>query len=137
MPTQNEKIAGKKSIFVIDDEVNLLHSIRFTLRRKGYRVSTATSGKEALNKIIKSNKNNKPFDLIITDLQLPGLTGKEIIESLKGINISTPILVITAHGTGSLKKEICCGGCCDILDKPFDAEVLAKRVSKILKGKGK
>ncbi len=133
MHSKNEKISDRKSIFIVDDEVNLLHSISFTLKRNGYKVTTATNGMEALNIIIDHEKNKKPFDLIITDMQLPGLTGKELIEKLNGTKIKTPVLLITAHGTGTLKNEICCCSSCDFLDKPFNTDVLVKRVAKILK----
>ncbi len=127
------KTTAKKSILIVDDEVNLLHSISFTLKRNGYKVATATNGREAFDIIVNHEKNDKLFDLIITDMQLPGLTGKELIKELDWVKISVPILVITAHGTTALKKEIqCCNGC-DFLSKPFSTEELVKRVGKILK----
>ncbi len=127
-----KKTTEKKSILIVDDEVNLLHSISFTLKRNGYRVSTATNGQEAFDIIVKHEKNNKSFDLIITDMQLPGLTGKELIKELDWVKISVPVLVITAHGTTALKKEIKCCDFCDFLSKPFSTDELLKRVTKIL-----
>ncbi len=137
MPIQDEIKSVKKAILVVDDEINLLHSIAFTLKRNGYKVTTTTNGKDAFDIIVKHEREKKSFDLIITDMQLPGLTGKELIKELDCVKIDTPVLVITAHGTGDLKKEICCCSYCDFLSKPFDTNELVKRVSKILNGTSK
>ena len=133
MLTQKENPTSRKSILIVDDEINLLRSMAFTLKRNGYKITTATNGKEAFDLIVEFDRNKKSFDLIITDMQLPGLTGKQLIDELNFIKISVPILVITGHGDKNMVVELLNKGCRGYLDKPFNSDELLKQVLKILK----
>lgn len=132
MDTQKENPTTKKPILIVDDEINLLRSMAFTLRRNGYRVTTATNGKEALDVIVESERSKESFNLIITDMQLPGLTGKQLIDELNFIKIDVPILVITGHGDKNMVVDLLNKGCRGYLDKPFNSDELLNQVFKML-----
>ena len=132
MDTQKGNQTTKKSILIVDDEINLLRSMAFTLRRNGYRVTTATNGKEALDVIVESERSKESFNLIITDMQLPGLTGKQLIDELNFIKIDVPILVITGHGDKNMVVDLLNKGCRGYLDKPFNSDELLNQVFKML-----
>ena len=85
-----------KTILVIDDEPQILRALQINLRVRGYQVSTATTGIEALQQAARH-----PPDLVILDLGLPDLDGVEVIEGLRGWT-SAPIIVLSGRaGSGS------------------------------------
>ena len=126
---------AKRHILIIDDDLNLLRSMEFILETADFEVSAERNGREALEKI-KINPDHPPLDLLITDIQMPGLTGLQLIDEIHRLNISIPILVITAYGGQKLIKELRQRGCQYYLDKPFDEEKLIKKVLTIFGGKG-
>ena len=126
----------KKRIFIADDEAALLHTMAFTLRRKGYEVAIAEDGKNALSQITEAYQNDKSFDLIITDIQMPGLSGLELITKIRETGIDTPILAITGFGNMQMVVELMRAGCKDYLDKPFSMNEFLDRISKLLFQKG-
>jgi CheY-like chemotaxis protein len=126
---------AKRHILIIDDDLNLLRSMEFILETADFEVSAERNGREALEKI-KINPDHPPLDLLITDIQMPGLTGLQLIDEIHRLNISIPILVITAYGDQKLIKELRQRGCQYYLDKPFDEEKLIKKVLTIFGGKG-
>ena len=70
----------KKHILVVDNEEHLANSITYALRMADFEVSTTNNGKEALGLILSSHKKRLPFDLIITDLWMPELSGMELLK---------------------------------------------------------
>jgi CheY-like chemotaxis protein len=67
-----------KEILVVDDEKDILESIKILIEGIGHKVITATSGKKALGKL-----KRKKFDLVLLDIRMPGLTGKETLEEIR------------------------------------------------------
>ena len=122
----------KKRILIADDEVALLRTMAFTLKRKGFDVDIVEDGENALKKIMKTYQNNKLYDLIITDIQMPGLSGLELISKTREAGINTPILAITGFGNMNMVVELMRAGCKDYLDKPFSMKEFIDRVSKLL-----
>jgi CheY-like chemotaxis protein len=86
----------QKRILVVDDEPMVLFILHDTLQAlgSGYEIVTAQNGLEALDSAKKS-----PFDLVITDLSMPGMGGIELTESIKMQRPATPVIWITAHGS--------------------------------------
>jgi CheY-like chemotaxis protein len=125
----------KKHILVADDEQNTLLIMQFILEVADYRVSTAESGQDALERILESRNTSNPVDLLITDVQMPGLTGLELIEELDRLKINIPCLVVTGYGTKELVAELMSKGCDKCMDKPIDEEELVKCVAMLLGGK--
>ena len=133
----------RKHVLLVDDDLHLLHSLEFILEAADFGVTTETNGEKALEKIIVGgNDKTNPIDLLITDIQMPSLTGLQLIDELRRMNFAIPVLVITAYGDSKLKKELACRGCY-CLDKPFSEEKMIREVFRILgkdmdleKGKG-
>jgi len=124
----------KKSIFVVDDEEDILELIGHHLTREGFQVMTAANGENAVKAIIQ-----KPPDLILLDLMLPGIDGLEVCRILKKENKTAdiPIIMLTAKGEES---DIITGlelGADDYITKPFSMKVLIARIHAILRRKQK
>lgn len=108
-----------KHILIVDDDIDIGNLIEEMLKQKGYTVSRAYSGTEAL--LVLSQK--KP-DLILLDLMLPGLSGEEVLPKIKDI----PVIVISAKVDVQDKISLLLGGAVDYVTKPFHLEELAARV---------
>jgi two-component system, NtrC family, response regulator PilR len=79
-------------VLIVDDEESMLQYLSILLRKDGYKVDTASSGIEALQKMEKS-----PFDVVLTDIQMPGLDGIQLLKGIKAIDSTTPVIMITAY----------------------------------------
>jgi CheY-like chemotaxis protein len=122
-----------RHILVVDDDLNLLRSMEFILEAADFIVTTGETGQEGLEKIIAARGHLTPMDLLITDIQMPGMNGLQLLDELRRLQISIPTLVITAYGDRKLKNELIRRDCTHTLDKPFNEEKLLQNVSTILK----
>lgn len=113
-----------KNILIIDDDVYIGNVLEETLSKKGYQVSRAYSGTEALYVLSTS----KP-DLILLDLMLPGLSGEEVLPQIKGI----PVIVVSAKIDVDDKVELLLGGAADYITKPFEMKELLARITVALR----
>ena len=123
----------KKRILIADDEAALLSTMAFTLKRKGYETYTFIEGSSAYEEILKSFQNNKLYDLIITDIQMPGISGMELIRKIREAGIETPVLAISGFGNKNMAVDLMRSGCNNFLDKPFHMNEFLDRISKLLK----
>ncbi|MFC1898563.1 response regulator [Candidatus Cloacimonadota bacterium] len=122
----------KKRILIADDEAALLRTMAFTLRRKGYETKTFTDGRSAYEEIQKSIHDKSLYDLIIADIQMPELSGVELIKKIRESGITIPILAITGFSNKQLISNLVKSGCYDVLDKPFQMNEFLDRISKLL-----
>jgi CheY-like chemotaxis protein len=122
----------RKHILVVDDEQNMLLTIQFILEVENYQVTTAQNGRQALAKILAAKNSGNDIELLILDIQMPCLTGLQLIDELKRLGINIPILVITGYGNRELARELMLKGCGELLNKPFDDEELIKRITMLL-----
>ncbi|HVV00069.1 MAG TPA: sigma-54 dependent transcriptional regulator [Verrucomicrobiae bacterium] len=106
-------------ILLIEDDRSTSSALEKVLRSEGYAVTAAARGDEGLKRA-----KQEDFDLVITDLRLPGLTGLELIASLHSARPRLPIIMMTAHGTTETAIEAMKLGACEYLVKPFDGEEL-------------
>jgi len=120
-----------KRVLIVDDDLNLLRSMEFILVAAGFGVSAGRNGREALE-MLRAAGERPPLDLLITDIQMPGLTGVQLIEEVRRVSPRLPILVITAFGDRKLMGELAERGCPHYLDKPFDEEMLLEQAYAIL-----
>lgn len=123
----------KKRILIVDDEAALLKTMAFTLKRKGFEAITFENGQSAYNEIKEAFQDNKLYNLIITDIQMPGLNGLVLIKKIRESGITTPILAITGFGNKKMVLELMRAGCNDYLDKPFSMNEFINRISKLIK----
>ena len=123
---------AKEHILIVDDEQNMRNTLAFILETANYHVTTAAEGRSALEEILAARKGDRPVNLLITDMRLPGLTGLQLIDELNYLKIKIPVLVITAYGDRSLLLELERTGCTDYLDKPFDYKEFVRRVDSLM-----
>ena len=109
-----------KNILVIDDDLYIGNLLEETLTREGYGVIRAYSGTEAVLVLSQS----KP-DLVLLDLMLPGLSGEEVLQHIKGI----PVIVMSAKVDIDNKVDLLLGGAVDYVTKPFHTKELLARIS--------
>ena len=111
-------------ILVIDDDIHIGNMTQEFLTSKGFTVSRAYSGTEALLVL----NQTKP-DLILLDLMLPGLTGEQLLPQIKDI----PVIVVSAKADVADKVSLLMNGACDYLTKPFDLNELLARITVALR----
>ena len=121
----------KRRILLVDDEPQMLLAMKEILLREGYEVATAASGIEA---VAMSQKANKPFNLLITDLKMPRMNGLELINYFRKHYPLTRLMLVTAYGSVNSAVEAMKMGAVDYLMKPFNSEMLVDAVSKALGG---
>ena len=124
----------QRHILIVDDEPNFRFSTELALKRKGFRVSQAGDGKEALDSILNAERNPPPFDLILMDMELPTLSGTEIIQQMHEKGIRTPIMVVSGSIDTDLYNGLTRLGCLSIYFKPVSEKILLARISELLQG---
>jgi len=114
-------------ILVIDDEASMREFLEILLTRQGYQVMLAANGLEALGFCDRFH-----FDLVITDLKLPGLDGIEVTRKIQKAAPGTQVMVITAFGSTESAVEAMKAGACDYLEKPFQVNQVKLRIENNL-----
>jgi two-component system, OmpR family, KDP operon response regulator KdpE len=109
-------------ILLADDDPQILRALRITLSARGYDVVTASDGTEAVRAAIDEHP-----DLIVVDLGMPGLTGIEVIEAVRGWS-RVPILVVSGRADSLDKVDALDAGADDYVTKPFAADELLARI---------
>lgn len=126
-----------RKILIVDDEKNQREILQLILSGERdddgaalYDVKTASSGQDALRFF-----RNESFDLVLTDLKMAGMDGIQLLNELSQIDSSTPVILMTAHGSIDSVKEALRGGAFDYLEKPLDRakllEVISQAVSQM------
>lgn len=115
-------------ILVIEDDNDINELVATSLKKAGYACEQAFSGSEArlLLKAVTAN-GDAPFDLVITDLMLPGASGEDLVREIRG-HSDAPIIVVSARTGAGDKVELLKLGADDYLAKPFDLDELHARV---------
>src|SRR5438874_3014842 len=107
----------KTRILVIDDESAIRDSLRMTLEYEGYEFIGAATGQEGL-----ALAEREAPDLVLLDVKLPGMDGIGVLERLRNMNESLPVIVVSGHGTISTAVEATKKGAFDFIEKPFASE---------------
>lgn len=115
-------------ILLIEDEVSVASFIKKGLTENNYSVHWSNNGDSALQ-----NLKQQTFDLIILDLMLPDMSGIEICRTIRTLNPSIPVLMLTALGTTTDKVNGLDSGADDYLVKPFDFIELLARIRTLLR----
>jgi two-component system phosphate regulon response regulator PhoB len=128
-PSQGNPSLGER-VLVVDDEPDILALVTYHLARAGYRISTATTGTEAL----QAAREEQP-SLVVLDLMLPELSGFEVLERMRGDKAlaETPVLMLTARRDEPDRVKGLSLGADDYLVKPFSPQELVLRVRNILR----
>ena len=117
-------------ILVVDDEMIVCESCKRILEEEGYEVETALSGKEAFEKM-KAN----PFDIVITDLKMPGIDGMEVLRTFRKEYPDSIIIMITGFSTVETAVEAIKLGAFDYIPKPFTPDEVSIVVKKAIEKK--
>ncbi len=116
------------SILIIEDDERVASLLKCGLEESGYKVAVAYNGEMGL-RLFGSAK----FDLVISDVVLPKMNGFELCKEIRALNMSTPILMLTALGTTDDKLDGFDAGADDYMVKPFDFRELNARISVLLR----
>lgn len=109
-------------ILIADDDEQILRALAITLKARGHTVVTARTGTEALDTAIHAHP-----DLLVIDLGMPGLTGQEVIEAVRGWS-TMPILVVSGRSESWDKVDALDAGADDYMTKPFSVDELLARI---------
>lgn len=116
-------------VMVVDDEPNIVLSLEFLMQQAGFQVVTAATGEEALELINQTAPN-----LVLLDISLPGISGFEVLQSLRqqADFKNLPIIMLTAHGREAEKEKGLALGADDYITKPFSTQELVEKVKSLL-----
>lgn len=122
-----KKTMPSQKILIVEDDDSLRRIMEYNLSEEGYDVSVARDGNEGLSLFSKGE-----FDLCITDLQMPGMDGMEVLKRVKDISPGISVIIVTAFGTVEKAVEGMKAGAYDFIAKPFGRDHLKLTVKKAL-----
>lgn len=122
------KPSDKKHILVLDDEEGTRNILERMLFRAGYNVSVVATGKQALQRI----QSNAKYDLILSDIRTPLMTGIEFIGELRKIGVSIPAIFISGSPSKSHISQLKSLGVESIFVKPFKTSALVERIRELI-----
>jgi len=114
-------------ILVVDDEVKMRRVLEMSLRNMGYEVSQAADGAEAM-----ACFDEAPFDLVMTDLNMPRMDGMQLLRSLRERGEEVPVIVLTAFGSIETAVEAMKLGAADYIIRPFEMDTVELAVTRAL-----
>jgi DNA-binding response OmpR family regulator len=124
-------------ILVVDDEEQILGLISHVLQAAGYAVETRADGASAVEALSALNAlNAQAFDLVITDLAMPGLSGEAVLRAAKALAPAIPVVIITARASEREEATLRLLGADEILLKPFQMGDLVSIVERLLGPRG-
>jgi CheY-like chemotaxis protein len=128
--------ASRNKVLVVDDDPVVGRSFDRVLSEKGYVVSTALDGQEALNKL-----GREEYDVVFTDIKMPGMDGLEVANRIKERRPWLPVVIITGYGTGANEARAAAVGVSGFMRKPLSSEMIEEGTRRALQliegGKGK
>ena len=121
----------KHHILIVEDEINLLRPMEFILTSRDYQVSTANTGFKGLRSFIFYQNTETPVDLLVTDLQIPGLPGLDLMQEVKKLCPQIPIIIITGF-IEKIPKKMDFQDNWKLLKKPFSETRLLQDIETLL-----
>jgi two-component system NtrC family response regulator len=114
------------SILVVDDEPPQLELIGGFLKKQGFEVALAESGKVALQRF-----RQETFDLVLTDMRMPNLSGLDLVKAVRAVNPETAVIIMTAYGSIETAVDAIKAGATDYLTKPLNLDELLHRIENV------
>src|SRR3972149_4461225 len=105
---------SKEKILIVDDEKGIRDFLEIMLKKEGYKTAVAVSGEDAIKLF-----NNSSYDLVISDVRMKGMSGVELLKSIKEINPEIVVLMITAYASVDTAIDAMKAGAYDYITKPF------------------
>ncbi len=126
-------------ILVVDDEAHIVMVVALKLRNAGFEVDTAHDGDEALAILQHNAAENKSTDLLVTDLQMPVMTGLALTRAMADDPrlASIPVIMLTARGHLLREGEAATANISRVIHKPFSPKGLLLEVERLLNARGK
>lgn len=122
----------KKNILLVEDSKFLRNSLKRTLEYSGFQVTAAENGHEGLEQVQAKYNNGHPFDLLVTDILMPIMTGTELIQAIAAAGINIPVLVITNLRPAQRTHLKVFSTNLQVLEKPFNPTQLVEAISKLI-----
>ena len=119
-------INDKKRILIVEDDEEMRALLRDVIEEEGHKTDSVNNGSEAFRKLVKQS-----FDLIITDIRMPGLTGLDILPGMRKLHPEVPIIVITAFGSEEIQRKAIERGANAYLEKPIHFQKLTNLIQDI------
>jgi two-component system response regulator VicR len=117
----------KSKILIVDDEPLIRDALAFKLTKDGYEVETAEDGEKAIQKI-----EAQEYDIIISDVMMPFISGFELVKILKERGTNAPVLMLTSLNSETAVLKAFDLGADDFMTKPFSPNELSMRIKKLL-----
>ena len=127
MPSEPSLALGRRLVLVAEDDPSLRRLIVTVLQDAGYAVVEAQDGAQLLDEIeelLAGPRTRSDSFLIVTDINMPGLTGLDVLAILRCASARTPVVLITAFGDAETRAEARELGAVTVLDKPFTVDLL-------------
>jgi two-component system response regulator PilR (NtrC family) len=127
------QVSGR--VLVVDDEPGLREFLEICLSRAGHEVSTASSGAEAIRMVSASadgESRETPFDVVLTDMTMPGVNGMEVLRHCVGLHPAPTVLMMTAYGTADTAVAAMKAGARDYILKPFKVDEIQLTVARAM-----
>ncbi len=116
------------AILVVDDELSMRQFLKILLEKEGYKITTAAEGSEAL-----ALATQQPFDLVISDIRMPGMSGLELLAQLKQAKADIGVIMITAFASPDDAVAAMKNGAFDYITKPFNVDEIKSVIRAVLK----
>ena len=120
-----------KNILVVEDDRSLRHIIKEALNKSDFHIELAVDGIKAYEKIIEAD-----FDLVITDLMMPGMNGVELMDKVLQVKPETGFLIMTAYGTVETAVDALKKGAFDFITKPFSIPQMESNIKRYFEFQG-
>ena len=118
------------SILIIDDDTSVLETTAVLLREHGYSVISCENAKDAMAKL----RENK-VDVVLTDIRMPEVSGIELLEEVRSINMDIPVILMTAYAEMDIAISAMGKGAIDFIVKPYKSELLVHSIEMAVKHK--
>lgn len=116
-----------KRVLVVDDDPVIGKSFHRVLSGKGYAVITAADGEEALRKL-----STETYDVVFTDIRMPGMSGLEVAERVKASQPWLPVVIVTGYGSDDNEARATAAGAAGFLRKPLSPEMIEGATEQVL-----
>jgi len=118
---------SQQRVLVVDDEANTRRVLEIMLQKMGHETRAAGNGQEAL-----ALTQRESFDLVLTDLRMPGMDGLALLNALRSQKVETPVILLTAYGTVESAVQAMKLGAYDYILRPFDVEAVERTITRAL-----
>ena len=128
---ESQILMTRGNILLVDDDPGFLTALTKTLTKHGYAVTTAA---EAAGAVEEMSERKKAFDIVITDLSMPKISGLTVLSAVKGAFPSVEVVVITAFGDQETEEKAMRQGAFAFVHKPLDPEAFLSLIDSAIKG---